>query len=342
MSQLIPPTVQAIFQPDINSTNLILKDFPTPVPDEGSDQHLIRVYATAPCAGELTWGKYFPAALFADEPPEKRPLIPCYDLAGVVVTSPADSPFQPGTEVYTRTPATRSGNARLYTTAGTSELALKPKNLSWEEAASVPLSAFTALQGLFTHGGLADLTDPERRQKNANKRVLITAASGGVGSWMLQLARSAGVGYIVGVCGTSNVEFAKSLGATDVIDYRKTSVKEWAAAHPDSRFDLVIDCVGGETLAQTWYAVRSGGTILSISGQPDSARPEDATATDVKNFFYIMETNGKELVPVTKLLEAKEVRPIVDSVWTMKQYHEAFQKLETGHARGKIIIKMLD
>jgi NADPH:quinone reductase-like Zn-dependent oxidoreductase len=342
MSQPIPPTVQAIFQPDVNSTDLILKDLPSPVPDEGSDQHLIRVHATAPCTGELTWAKYFPAVLFADEPPEKRPLIPCYDLAGVVVTSPANSPFQPGTEVYTRTPATRSGNARLYTIACTSELALKPKNLSWEEAASVPLSVFTALQGLFTHGGLADLTDPERKQKNADKSVLITAASGSVGSWMLQLARSAGVGHVVGVCGTSNVEYVKSLGATDVIDYRQSSVKEWAAAHPDFKFDLVIDSVGGQMLAQTWYAVRNGGTLLSISGQPDSVRPEDATATDVKNSFYIMETNGEELVPVTKLLEAKEVRPFVDSVWTMKQYREAFQKLETGHPRGKIIIKVSD
>lgn len=340
MSQPIPPTVQSILQPDINSTEVILKDLPTPVPEEGSDQHLIRVHATAPCAGELVWGKYFPAALFADEPPEKRPLIPCYDLAGVVVTSPANSPFQPGTEVYTRTPATRSGNARLYTIARTGELAIKPKNLSWEEAASVPLSAFTALQALFKHGGLAGLTDPECRQKNADKRVLITAASGSVGSWMLQLARSAGVGHIVGVCGTSNVESAKSFGATDLIDYRKTSVKDWAAAHPDYKFDLVIDCVGGETLAQTWYAVRSGGTLLSISGQPDSVKPEDAKATDVKNYFFIMETNGEELEPVTRLLEAKEVKPFVDSVWTMEQYREAFQKLETGRTRGKIVIKI--
>src|SRR5262249_18328803 len=222
----------------------------------------------------------------------------------------------------------------------TGELAVKPKNLSWEEAASVPLSALTALQALFTHGGLASLTDPERRQKNADKSVLVTAASGGVGSWGLQLARSAGVGHIGGVCGTRNVEFTRSLGATDVIDYRQTSVKEWAAANPDYRFDLIIDCVGGETLAQTWYAVRSGGTLVSISGQPDLAKPEDAKATDVKNYFFIMETNGEELEPVTKLLEAKEVRPIVDSVWTMEQYREAFQKLETGHARGKIIIKI--
>ena len=113
MSQiLVPPIVQAIFQPDINSTDLILKDLPTPVPNEGSDQHLIRVHATAPCSGELVWGKNFPAAFFAEEPPEKRLLIPCYDLAGVVVASPANSPFQPGTEVYTSTPATRGCTTR--------------------------------------------------------------------------------------------------------------------------------------------------------------------------------------------------------------------------------------
>jgi NADPH:quinone reductase-like Zn-dependent oxidoreductase len=338
MSSELPKTIKTVFQPDIQSSALILKELPTPIPKPGTTQHLIKVYATAPCAGELTWGKYFPDALFTYEGPETRLLIPCYDLAGKVVEAPPNSPFPPGTDVYTRTPATRSGNARAFTIATTEELAVKPKNLSFEEAASVPLSVFTAYQALFDHGGLTDLIDLDRKAKNQDKKVLITAAGGAVGSWVLQLARAAGVETIVGVAGTSSIDFAKSLGATDIIDYRTTSIKEWATANPDTKFDLVIDAVGGRTLEEVWYTVKPGGTLLSISGDTEKAKPADATAENVKNYFFVMEPKGEQLISVTKLLETGEAKPIVDSVFEFEDFQKAFDKL--GHSRGKIIIRV--
>ena len=339
MASKLPPTIPSIFQPDIQSIELTIMDLPTPLPKH-ADDHIINVYATSPCSGELLWGKYFPGSLFAKESSVSRLLVPCYDLAGVVVQAPVGSPFPVGSEVYTRTSATRSGNARPYTIARTSELAHKPQNLSWEEAASVPLSTFTAVQALFEHGELSPLTDVDRIEKNRDKKLLVTGAAGGVGVWIMQLAREAGIGTIVGVAGTSNVDFAKSLGATNMIDYRETSIKEWANTHPDIRFDVVLDCIGSSTLEQAWYVVKNGGKLISISGMPEQAKPADATATDVQSVFFIMEPKGEQLVPVTQLLEAGRVRPIVDSVWEFDQYQQAFEKLQTGHARGKIIIRV--
>src|ERR1700712_1254331 len=122
----IPKTTRAVFQPDIQSTNLILTTLPLQPAKPNTKEHLIKVYATAPCNGELLWAKNFPSIMEPD-----RVAVPCNDLSGIVVTAPADSPFQPGTEIYTRTPAARTGNARDFTIAMTDELALKPKNLSW-------------------------------------------------------------------------------------------------------------------------------------------------------------------------------------------------------------------
>jgi NADPH:quinone reductase-like Zn-dependent oxidoreductase len=131
MATALPAKVRSLLQPDIQSTEVVLTELPFQPARENSDEHVIKVYATAPCAGELLWAKDYPEAV----PKDGHPSVPCFDLSGVVVTAPGDSPFQPGTEVYTRTPAWRAGNAREYSIALTSELAVKPKNLTWEEAA---------------------------------------------------------------------------------------------------------------------------------------------------------------------------------------------------------------
>jgi len=122
----LPYKIRAVLQPDIQSDDLILTELPLQLAKEGTEEHLIQVYATSPCAGELTWARYYPSIMDAD-----RVAVPCNDLSGVVITAPPNSPFQPGTEIYTRTPASRTGNAREYTIALTSELAVKPNNLSW-------------------------------------------------------------------------------------------------------------------------------------------------------------------------------------------------------------------
>jgi NADPH:quinone reductase-like Zn-dependent oxidoreductase len=333
----IPKTTRAVFQPDIQSTNLILTTLPLQAAKPNTNEHLIKVYATAPCAGELLWAKNFPSIMEPD-----RVAVPCNDLSGIVVTAPADSPFQPGTEIYTRTPAARTGNARDYTIAMTEELALKPKNLSWEEAASVPLSAFTAYQALFTQGGLAlGWKDPAGRAENAKKRVLVDAGAGGVGVWIVQLAKAAGVKDIVAVVGPDNIDFVKSLGATEVINYRQQPLGAWITAG-GAKVDLAIDMLGGQALTDCWTAVKDGGVLVSIREPPEGRKPAEGTAKDVRNAFFIMEPYGWQLKDVADLLEKGEAKAIVDSIYKLEQFKEAFARLDTGHARGKVMITVAE
>jgi NADPH:quinone reductase-like Zn-dependent oxidoreductase len=333
----IPTTTRAVFQPDIHSTELVLTTLPLEPAKPNTNEHLIKVYATAPCAGELLWAKNFPSIMSPD-----RVAIPCNDLSGIVVTAPTDSPFQPGTEIYTRTPAARTGNARDFTIALTEELALKPKNLSWVEAASIPLSALTAYQALFTQGGLAlGWKDEASRISNSEKRVLVDAGAGGVGVWIVQLAKAAGVKDIMAIVGPDNIDFVKSLGATEVINYRSQSLGAFIKAGGE-KVDLAIDMLGGQALADCWTAVRKGGILVSIRESPSGQKPKEGVAKDIRDSFFIMEPYGWQLKDVADLLERGDARPIVDSVFKLEQFKEAFVRLDTGHARGKVMITVAE
>lgn len=333
----IPTTTRAVFQPDIQSTDLILTTLTLKPAKPNTEEHLIKVYATSPCSGELLWAKNFPSIMEPD-----RIAIPCNDLSGIVITAPPTSPFPPGTEIYTRTPAARTGNARDFTIALTSELALKPRNLSWEEAASVPLSAFTAYQALFTQGGFAlGWKDEAGRLANSRKRVLVDAGSGGVGVWIVQLARAAGVKEIIAIVGPDNIDFVKTLGATKVINYRQQSLGDFIKAGGE-KVDLAIDMLGGKALADCWTAVEEGGTLISIREPPSSQKPVEGVEKDIKDSFFIMEPYGWQLKDVADLLETGEARAIVDSIYKLEQFKEAFARLDTGHARGKVMITVAE
>ncbi|KAL2374221.1 zinc-binding dehydrogenase [Blastomyces gilchristii SLH14081] len=332
----LPTTIRSLHQPDPLKPEITLKSTPPPTltPSSPTD-HLIRVHATSPCAGELTWPAWNPD-LFSAE------IVPCYDLSGTVVQAPPNSPFPPGTPVWGRTNVKRPGNAREYTIAPTEELARRPAVVDEITAASVPLSAETAVQALFTRGGLSGLGEGEGgRERNKGKKVLVTAASGGVGVWLLQLAREAGVGGIVAVCGSGNVEMVKELGATEVIDYTKMSVKDWAEREGEGgKVNLVIDCKGGKSLGQCWSAVKDGGAIISICEPPEGQKPEGCAANDVRNEFFIMEPRGDDLLEVGRLFEEGKVKAVVDSVWKLEEYKQAFEKLDQGHSKGKILLTL--
>lgn len=205
----------------------------------------------------------------------------------------------------------------------------------------MPLSAFTAYQALFVHGGLAvGWKDEEGRVANGKKRVLITAAAGGVGVWLVQLARAAGVKELVGIAGPDNGEFVKGLGASEVINYKAQDLGEWAKEN--EKVDLVVDLLGGKTLRSAWGTIKDSGILVSISQPPNTAKPNDNTSKDVQSKFFIMEPDGWQLDEVRGLIEAGEVKPAVDSVWKLEQFKEVFAKVASGHARGKVIIKVQD
>ncbi|OCK99666.1 alcohol dehydrogenase [Cenococcum geophilum 1.58] len=301
-----------------------------PLPSASPPYHLIRTHATTLTSGELTW----------PEPLSLPTSIPGFDLAGTVVVAPPDSPFQPGEKVYALTSFSRQGNAREYSVALTEELATMPRGVTWEEAASVPLSALSAWQALFVHAGLS-APGKEGGESAGRKRVLVTAAAGGVGVWAVQLARAAGA-EVVGTCGAANGEFVRGLGADEVLDYKVTDLKEWVGAEEGRRFDVTLDCVGGKTLEDAWTCVKDGGVVISVAQPPETMKPTEGIRTDVRSVWFIVESNGQQLGEIKRLVEDGKCKGVVDSVWEIENWEKALERLKGGHTRGKVVLKLAE
>jgi NADPH:quinone reductase-like Zn-dependent oxidoreductase len=332
--------MKTVRQLDPNSTTLTL-DSSAPVPETNEEyNHLLQVKATSPCLNELHWAAAFPDLI--------KESVPGTEASAIVIKSPPDSPFQPGTEVFYRMYVGSAGLGvpgclREYTVARQDTLARKPRNLSWEEAATVPLSALTAWQGLFEHGTLDKraLTEgsAEAREENAKARVLITGASGGVGLWLIQLASAAGAGSVIALCHPSKEELVRSRGATDVIPYTTQTITQWA--DNNQPVDLVVDTVGGDTLDSTWAAIRPGGTILTVSSTGRGVpRPEGVDKEVAKAEWYLVESRGSDLAEIGNLLEAGKVSPALDSVFDFEDYEAAFEKVQSRKATGKVAIRV--
>ena len=320
-----------------NDKTLALTDVPLPVP--GAGEHLIRVHAVTLSAGELEWIKE----------PKGESHVPGVDVAASIVSAPPNSRFVPGDEVYARTTFPRPGNAREFSIALENELAYRPTNLSAEEAVTIPMSALTAWQGLFDHGGLLapSLEKPEETGEGnppEQKRVLVTAASGGCGIWAVQLAKLAGA-YVIGTCGPSNKELVRDLGADEVLDYSTIGLKEWVEQDLAKKVDLVFDCVNPQSLDQAWMTLKDGGLLLTITPPRDMdykeelERPE-GVSEGVSGKFFIMHPDGKALEEVSKLVEEKKCKPVVDSVWEFKDWEKALEVVNGGHAKGKVVLKV--
>jgi NADPH:quinone reductase-like Zn-dependent oxidoreductase len=315
-----------------NSTKALLHDGKThkitlstiPTPESTSAQYLIQAHTVGITKGELLWQEL-------DSIPAP---IPGFDVAGTILSAPSPtSKLKEGDKIFALTSFSRQANAREITVVDESEIAPLPEGLSWAEAASVPMSALTAWQALFTK---ASLTSTEKASGNEGKRVLVAGASGAVGIWAVQLAKWAGC-HVVGICGSSNVEFVKSLGADEVIDYKKASLGEWIHESEERKFDVMLDGVGGSSVGEAWTAVKTGGVLISIVQPVDDLKPDKGVSEGAKGLFFIVEPNGKELERISLLIEAK-VKTVVDSVWKLEEYEKAFEKVESGRARGKVII----
>jgi NADPH:quinone reductase-like Zn-dependent oxidoreductase len=310
---------------DPQSHALTLTNHPIPTPSP--TQYTLRVHAIGITKGELQW----PEPLTLPFP------IPGFDVSGTILKSPSPtSKFKPGTRVYALTGFERPANAREITVVEESEIAVIPEGMRFEEAAAVPMSAETAWQGLFVQGGLRGEEDAK---ENREKRVLVVGASGAVGIWAVQLAKWAGAGCVMGICGTSNVDFVKSLGADEVIDHREVGLRAWIEkVAEENKFDLVIDGVGGETLREAWTAPKKDGLLLSIVQPVDGLKPETGVCEGVTGRFFIVNPNGDQLQRITEMIEKAKVKAIVDSVWKLDDYQKAWKRVESGRARGKVIL----
>lgn len=323
----LPNTTPTILHSVSNHT-LSLDSHPSPIPSPS--QYTLQVHYTTFTNGELLW----------PEPNSLPQPIPGFDILATVLSPPSAAPaagvtyFPPGTRVYGFTSFSRPGNARGISVAEHSELTEVPEGLESSAAVSVPLSGLTAWQALFGKGGL-ETTEGANR----GRRVLVSAAAGGVGIWAVQVARWAGA-EVVGICGAKNAEFVKELGANEVLDYRSTKVGECVREKDGRMFDVVIDCVGGEALKEAWLAVKEGGVLISIVAPLDNQKPLEGVKAGVKSLFFIVEPNGDELKQLGKLIVGKKLRPVVDSVWPLEEYHKAWERVIGGHVTGKVVLQV--
>jgi len=261
-----------------------------------------------------------------------------YDVSGIIVEKGDDvTNFEIGDLVYSRVPQEQMGTVAEYVAVTSLAVSKKPGNISFEEAASLPLAGLTALQSL-EYAGI-----------KANDKVLIHAGSGGVGSFAIQYAKSKGA-YVYTTTSTTNVEWVKALGADRVIDYKtedyKTIVKD---------ADIVFDTLGQNYTTEAFEVIKQGGKVISVVGPLDEATahlfgmadyklPEELTALSkakaAEYKFIFMHPNGSHLADITALIEDDKIKPIIDKVYPFSESIAAFTHLASGRAKGKIVIKI--
>ena len=304
---------------------LQFKEVEKPAPTDG--QILVKIYAAS--ANPLDWhlmrASPFLARLAGGLRKPKDPRLGA-DFAGRVEAVGANvAQFQPGDEVF----GASTGAFAEYICVAESEVALKPANLSFEQAAAVPVAATTALQGLRDTG-----------QIHTGQRVLVNGASGGVGTFAVQIARAFGT-EVTGVCSTRNLDMVRSIGADHAIDYMKEDF-----THTGQHYDLIYDAVGNSSVSAYRRALNPCGTCV-VAGFTSLPRlfehmligPLRSKIGDKKvGLMGTAQIKQKDLVSLRELLEAGKVTPVIDRRYSLREVPEAIRYLEAKHARGKVVI----
>ena len=273
------------------------------------------------------------------------PLILGHDLAGVVVkVGPQVQQFQPGDEVYARVDDLRIGTFAEFVPVKEASLALKPRNLSMEEAASIPLVGLTAWQALV-----------ERARLTYGQKVFIQAGAGGVGTFAIQLAKHLGA-TVATTASAASFALVKGLGAEVVVDYKTQDFEDVLRD-----YDVVLNSQDGKTLEKSLRVLKRGGKLVSISGPPDPAFAKRVSGSafvklgvrllsggirrrarrrGVDYSFLFMKANGRQLQEINRLIEAGAIRPVIDKVFAFDATSEALAYVKAGHAKGKVVINV--
>jgi NADPH:quinone reductase-like Zn-dependent oxidoreductase len=253
--------------------------------------------------------------------PYPMPLVLGWDVSGEVEEVGSDvSDFKVGDEVYSRPDIARDGSYAEFVTVRASELALKPKSLSHAEAASVPLAALTAWQGLFTIAKL-----------EAGQTVLIHGASGGVGSFAVQMAKNAGA-KVIGTGSARSKAHLLELGADVVVDYNTEKFEDHA-----KDVDVVFDLVGGETQTRSFATLKAGGILVSVTDTPSE---ELAAKHGVRSAFLFVQPDAKALTEIAKLFDAGTLKTHVSERFPLAEAAEAHNRSQSGKAHGKIVLEV--
>jgi NADPH:quinone reductase-like Zn-dependent oxidoreductase len=305
--------VMQIFE---TSKGLTLQASERPVPKPGQGELLIRVRAAGVITTELQWE---PTTQKADGSPRKN-AIPAHEFSGdVCARGDGVDDIEVGQAVYGMNDWYQEGALAEFCVAPVTSIANKPKTLSYEQAATVPIGALTAWQGLTTHGNL-----------RSGERVLIHGGAGGVGLFAVQFAKSLGA-HVIATAAAATIPLVKTLGADEVIDYR------------GSRFDLhlrnihlVLDTVGGETLERSWNVLAPGGRLVTAASDIPNDPPQRT-----KDAFFLVQPDGKRLTEFAELLDSGKLLTFVKNAASLKDAELAYtNSLPPGLGYGKTVICM--
>jgi NADPH:quinone reductase-like Zn-dependent oxidoreductase len=322
-------SMKAIVRDTYGSSDVLeLRDFD--IPEIADDEVLVRVHAAG--VGRDVWhimtGLPYPIRLagYGFRVP-KNPVIGS-DVAGVVEAVGKNvRRFQPRDEVF----GIGKGSYAEYVCAREDKLAPKPANLTFEQAAVVAIMGSTALQALRDHGKV-----------RPGQEVLVIGASGGVGTFAVQIAKAFGA-QVTGVCSTQKVEMVRSIGADHVIDYTQEDFAEG-----DQRYDLILDIGGNSTLARLRRALASRGTLVIVGGE-EGGRWLGGTDRQLRAMMlspfvgqklgtFVNKEKHEDLIVLGELIESGKITPVIDRTYPLAEVPEAIRYLEEGHARGKVVI----
>lgn len=312
-----------------------------PEPEVGHNDVLVKVHAVSlnVLDSKLRDGEFRPIL------PYKPPFIAGHDVAGTIVRAGAGvRKFKVGDEVYSRPRDGRTGTFAQYIAIDEADVALKPRNLSFEEAASIPLVGLTAWQALV-----------ERANLRPGQKVFIQAGSGGVGTVAIQLARHLGA-TVATTTSAANADMVRDLGAEVIVDYRKDDFEKVL-----SDYDAVLNSQDTGTLEKSLRILRKGGIAVSISGPPDPEFAKQqglnpvvgllirllsrgirtkARKAGIRYTFLLMAGSGAQLAKITDLIEAGVIRPVIDRVFRFEALNEAMSYIQAGRAKGKVVVSV--
>jgi NADPH:quinone reductase-like Zn-dependent oxidoreductase len=321
--------MKAIVQDKYGSADVLeLRDVEKPQP--GDDELLIRVHAAGvdPGVWHLMTGLPYLVRVMGFGLRKPKIRIRGMDVAGTVEEAGRNIiRLKKGEQVY----GTCDGSFAEYACAKAERLAPKPANLSFEQAAAVPISGMTALNGLRDAGKL-----------QSGQKVLIIGAAGGVGTYAVQLAKALGAAA-TGVCSTSKVELVRALGAEEVIDYTREDFTDGTR-----QFDLILDTAGRRPLSQLRRALRPQGTLVIVGGeggdrwlggfQRQIFAPVRSLFTDQKMHGLISKERQQDLLTLRDLIEAGKLTPVIGRTYPLREAPQAIRYLEQGHAQGKVVL----
>lgn len=312
-----------------------------PIPEVGEYEVLAEIHAASinPLDSKIRDGKVKLLIKY------KMPLILGNDFSGVVTKVGSKvTRFKVGDEIYGRPRESKIGTFAEYISIHENDIALKPKNLNFEEAASIPLVGLTSYQALH------DILQLQKGQK-----ILIQAGAGGVGTFAIQLAKLMGA-YVATTASEAGTDLVNSLGADEIINYKTEKFEDIL-----KNYDAAFDTLGGETLEKSFNVIKNGGDIVSVSGLPNarfakeqglgflktmlfSAASQKLTILEKKHnvqyTFLFMKPSGDQLRIIANFIESGKIKPVIDRVFSFEDAEKAMEYSESGRAKGKIILKI--